>query len=80
MILILYLLGKTIQRVLHAAGDNWVMIWGAGAGLAIIVAMGTAAGISRIFLVVEAFISVRKLPLGAYSSVNWTGLLPHIGS
>jgi len=33
----------------------------------------------RIFLLVEAFISVRSLPVGAYDTVNWVNFLPHIG-
>jgi hypothetical protein len=35
--------------------------------------------VSRIYLVVEAFISVRSLPLGAYDTVSWVTFLPHIG-
>ena len=35
--------------------------------------------IARIFLVVESFISVRSLPVGAYNTTNWINLLPHIG-
>jgi len=34
---------------------------------------------SRIFLVVEAFLSLRSLPLGAYSTVTWAKVLHHIG-
>ena len=34
---------------------------------------------SRLFLVTEAFISIRSLPVGAYSTVNWVTFLPHIG-
>jgi len=33
----------------------------------------------RLYLVVEAFISVRSLPVGAYETVNWVEFLPHIG-
>jgi hypothetical protein len=36
--------------------------------------------LSRIYLVIESFISVRSLPLGAYSAVTWTSFFPHIGS
>src|SRR5271163_144123 len=32
---------------------------------------------ARAYLVVEAFISVRSLPLGAYDNVNWAQLLVH---
>ena len=35
---------------------------------------------ARIYLITEAFISVRSLPLGAYETVTWVSLLPHLGS
>jgi hypothetical protein len=35
--------------------------------------------LSRSFFVVEAFISIRSLPAGAYETVDWTNLLPHVG-
>jgi hypothetical protein len=34
---------------------------------------------SRCYLVIESFISVRRLPMGAYSTVSWVNFLPHIG-
>ena len=33
---------------------------------------------SRIFLVVEAFISLRELPIDAYKTPAWTQLIPHL--
>jgi hypothetical protein len=33
---------------------------------------------ARLFLVAEAFISVRKLPIAAYDTPNWTQLIPHL--
>jgi hypothetical protein len=33
----------------------------------------------RLFLLIEAFISVRSLPIGAYDTANWVNFLPHIG-
>lgn len=33
--------------------------------------------LARGFLVVEAFISLRQLPLGAYQTPDWTQLIPH---
>lgn len=33
--------------------------------------------LARVFLVVEAFISLRQLPLAAYQTPNWTQLIPH---
>lgn len=35
--------------------------------------------IERLYLVVEAFISVRSLPIGAYDTIAWVTVLPHIG-
>lgn len=33
---------------------------------------------ARLFIVVEAFISVRSLPIGAFDTVDWTDFWPHI--
>ncbi len=37
-----------------------------------------AYGLARLFIVIEAFISVRSLPEGAYQTVSWS-VFPHIG-
>ncbi|KAI9709005.1 MAG: hypothetical protein M1812_007818 [Candelaria pacifica] len=37
-----------------------------------------AYGASRLYTVVEAFVGLRALPAGAYTSVNWSNFLPHI--
>jgi hypothetical protein len=34
---------------------------------------------ARLFLVTEAFISIRSLPVGAYDTVSWVNFLPHVG-
>lgn len=34
--------------------------------------------VARVYLITEAFISVRSLPLGAYSTVDWVDVLPHV--
>ncbi|KAI5820323.1 hypothetical protein BZA77DRAFT_104815 [Pyronema omphalodes] len=34
--------------------------------------------LARIFIIVESFISIRSLPAGAYESVNWIDLIPHV--
>jgi len=34
--------------------------------------------IPRLYLVIEAFISVRSLPVGAYQTVDWPDFLPHV--
>ena len=33
----------------------------------------------RCYLIVEAFVSIRSLPLGSYSTVTWVNFLPHFG-
>jgi hypothetical protein len=35
--------------------------------------------VARLFLITEAFISVRSLPIGADNTVSWSNFLPHIG-
>jgi hypothetical protein len=34
--------------------------------------------LARLFIVLEAFISLRRLPLSAYDTPRWTTLLPHL--
>ena len=33
---------------------------------------------ARVYLVVEAFISIRKLPVSAYQTPDWTQVIPHL--
>jgi hypothetical protein len=37
-----------------------------------------AYGLSRLFLLILSFLSLRALPREAYLSVHWTALIPHI--
>lgn len=39
---------------------------------------GFAYVFARMFLVIEAWISIRRLPLAAYKTVDWTQLFPHV--
>ncbi|KAL8846034.1 MAG: hypothetical protein Q9221_008847 [Calogaya cf. arnoldii] len=39
---------------------------------------GLAYLLARIFIVVESFISLRKLPASAFNTVEWTQLVPHL--
>ena len=39
---------------------------------------GAAYIFARIFLVVEAFISIRQLPVAAYTTPDWTQIIPHL--
>lgn len=46
--------------------------------LAAINVVAAACTLSRSFFVAEAFISIRRLPLGSYDTVDWINLLPHV--
>ena len=39
---------------------------------------GTLYTFARLYLVVEAFISIRKLPISAYQTPEWTQIIPHL--
>lgn len=39
---------------------------------------GIAYVLARVFLVVEAFVSIRKLPAASYDTPGWTQLVPHL--
>ncbi|KAF8856437.1 hypothetical protein BDZ45DRAFT_745482 [Acephala macrosclerotiorum] len=40
--------------------------------------LGLAYIFARMFIVVEAFISLRDLPIGVYQTPNWTQSIPHL--
>ena len=40
--------------------------------------LGATCTISRVYLVVEAFISLRRVPIEAYQIPNWTQWVPHL--
>ena len=51
----------------------------AGLGLVAVCGVcGLAYGASRLFLVIEAFISIRALPPKAYDTPDWSQVLPHL--
>lgn len=53
----------------------WVKSW----LLALLFAVcGSLYLFARLYLVVEAFISIRQLQVDAYQTPNWTGILPHL--
>ena len=53
--------------------DWWVVITKSATLLAVGLYM-----VARLFLIVEAFLSLRVVPVGVYSKVEWTSYLPHI--
>ena len=34
--------------------------------------------LARVYLVVEAFVSLREVPVAVYATPEWTDLLPHL--
>ena len=46
--------------------------------LAILCTLGTLCVLGRLFLVVEAFISLRKVPIAVYQTPDWTQWIPHL--
>ena len=54
---------------------HWTSLVGLGS---LATLCGLAYLLARIFLVVEAFISLRKLPAAAFDTLQWTQLVPHL--
>jgi hypothetical protein len=46
--------------------------------LCIIYSLLVAFGLARVFLVVEAFVSLREAPVGLYITPEWTDFIPHL--
>lgn len=46
--------------------------------ITICAACGSVYVFARLFLVVEAFISLRSLPIGSYTTPQWTSMIPHL--
>ena len=46
--------------------------------LAIIFALSVPYALSRIYIVVESFISLRHVPIGVYAAVPWVQAIPHV--
>ena len=65
--------GKSVTSMLGIAHicPRWLIIV---AYYPVIIAYGTA----RTYILVEAFVSLRALPLGAYTSVDWADFIPHV--
>lgn len=54
---------------------HWISLVGLGS---LATVCGIAYLMARVFLVVEAFISLRSLPASAYETPDWTRLFPHL--
>ena len=60
-------------REIRWEGDKyrWIGYISHGSALALYI-------VTRVYLLVEVFISLRSLPAGCYDTVNWLSFLPHI--
>ena len=80
-----WLLINLLARTFEGFKAYWGKVESLRAHWTSLVGLGTLATIcglaylmARIFLVVEAFISLRKLPAAAFDTLQWTQLVPHL--
>ncbi|KAL8843031.1 MAG: hypothetical protein Q9176_002334 [Flavoplaca citrina] len=66
---------KAYWKEVETLRAHWTSLVGLGS-LAFL--CGLAYVLARIYLVVESFISLRKLPASAFNTVEWTQLVPHL--
>ncbi|KAK0710086.1 hypothetical protein B0T26DRAFT_861322 [Lasiosphaeria miniovina] len=70
---------ETIKGEIGCSGNHWFWISWIQIGLFFLAFPAAVFYVlARIYLVVEAFVSLRSLPSGAYSSTEWTQYLPHL--
>ena len=79
--ILINLLARTIKgfkaywKEVESLRAHWTSLVGLGS---LATLCGLAYLLARIFLVVEAFISLRKLPAAAFETLQWTQLVPHL--
>lgn len=56
---------------------DWMPVWCRFMLLSIFVSSLLLYGFSMLYLIIEAFISLRSLPVGAYSIPRWSNIFPH---
>ena len=54
---------------------DWISLVGLGS---LATLCGLTYVLARLYLVVEAFISLRNLPAAAFDTLQWTQLVPHL--
>src|SRR3569833_1028185 len=52
--------------------------WVAWAVRCLVVSAGLAFALARVFLVIEAFVSLRRVPPEMYLTPDWSGFVPHL--
>ena len=80
-----WILINMLARTFEAFKEYWGKVetlrahWTGLVGLGSLATLcGLAYILARIFLVVEAFISLRKLPAATFDTLQWTQLVPHL--
>ncbi|KAI4241836.1 MAG: hypothetical protein LQ352_007375 [Teloschistes flavicans] len=66
---------KAYWKQVETLRAHWTSLVGLGSLASL---CGLAYILARIYLVVESFISLRKLPGSAFDTLEWTGLIPHL--
>ena len=66
---------KAYWREVESLRAHWISLVGLGS---LATLCGLAYLLARIYLVVEAFISLRNLPVAAFDTLQWTQLVPHL--
>ncbi|KAF8539124.1 hypothetical protein BDD12DRAFT_738452 [Trichophaea hybrida] len=67
-----------LSPLYYSNKDNVLEKIGRAGGYSIPILLMGLYALARLFIVVEAFISVRSLPIGSFETVNWVGYWPHI--
>ena len=69
---------RTIWDHLHIKEERfpeimWQILW-----WSLFIARMGFYGLARLYIVVEAFISLRHVPIGAYATIPWVQAIPHV--
>jgi hypothetical protein len=67
---------EQVMKLLSLNGSNFGVMTGFG-GI-VYVSLGACCVIARVYLVVESFISLRKVPVEVYQTPDWTQWIPHL--
>lgn len=66
---------KAYWKAVETLRADWISLVSLGT---LATLCGLAYMLARVFLVIEAFISLRKLPAAAFDTLQWTQLVPHL--
>ena len=63
---------------IHKGIEDWIAIFGITLFFVLALGLVTLYFGSRLFIIVESFISIRRLPLGVFVTVDWANYIPHL--